>query len=119
MRYQGHEMAKMEGKDHVDKIFQLKLSLPPPKEIEAISGYIRWLAASLPDELSKLIAEGCPPNLRKIKRILNLIYFLAKGTKEEAFDKDFPLIDLEYCYSSISRACKDHKYRSRLPNRNC
>jgi hypothetical protein len=84
-------MAKMEGKDHVDKIFQLKLSLPP-KETKAIREYIELLAASLSDNVGRLIATGCPLNLRKIKRILNLIYFLAKGTEEEAFAKDFPLI---------------------------
>jgi hypothetical protein len=91
LRYKGYEIAKMEGKDHADKIFQLKLSLPP-KEAEAIKEYVRWLATSLPPDLSQLIAEGCPPNLRKIKRILNLIYFLSKGTPEEGFDKVFPLI---------------------------
>lgn len=32
--------TKMEGKDHLDKIFQLKLSLPPkdPREIERYIG---------------------------------------------------------------------------------
>lgn len=50
------------------------------------------LTASLSDNVGRLIAKGCPLNLRKIKRILNLIYFLAKGTEEEAFAKDFPLI---------------------------
>jgi hypothetical protein len=91
LRYQGYDAARLEGKDHIDKIFQLKLSLPP-KNVEGIHEYIRLLAASLPTELGALIAEGCPKNPRKIKRILNLIYFLAKGTEEEAFVPDLPLI---------------------------
>jgi hypothetical protein len=81
----------MEGRARLDKIFQLRLSLPP-KEVAAIREYIRLLAASSPDNLSQLIAEGYPPNLRKIKRILNLVYLLVKGTQKETFVEDFPLI---------------------------
>ena len=101
LRYKGYEMAKMEGNDHVDKIFQLKLSLPP-KETEAIREYIELLAASLSDNVGRLIAKGCPLNLRKIKRILNLIYFLAKETRRRSICQGFPNnSNLEYCYSGL------------------
>jgi len=91
LRYRGYKTANIEGKDYLDKIFQLRLSLPP-KEGEAIRGYIKELADSLPDNLHAVVAEGCPPNLRKIKRVLSLIYFLGKGSDDKTFDKDFSLI---------------------------
>lgn len=80
-----------EGKDHIDKIFQLKLSLPP-KESKEIRAYIYKLAESLPENIADLVINGCPSNPRKIKRILNLVYFLAKGTDAVSFDKQFPLL---------------------------
>jgi hypothetical protein len=64
----------------------------PPKEIEHIKSYINRLAQSFPNDISNLIANGCPPNPRKIKRIINLIYFLSKGTDAFNFDKQFPLL---------------------------
>ncbi len=79
-----------EGRDYVDKIFQLKLSLPPKEESE-IKQYIEMLASSLPPKESQLITDGCPANPRKIKRILNLVYFLSTVTQEN-FEEYFPLI---------------------------
>lgn len=94
LKYQiGNAVEGPEGKDHVDKIFQLKLSLPPkdPKEIER---YIANKALPLPPELRKLLLNGCPHNPRKIKRILNLIRYLVINSQDDntSFNKHFPVL---------------------------
>jgi KAP family P-loop domain len=87
----GNKTSKQEGRDHVDKIFQLKLSLPP-KEHSDVLTYVNNLAESLPQQIKELIVDGCPKNPRKIKRILNLIYFLAKGTEDDLMEKYLPML---------------------------
>jgi hypothetical protein len=110
LRYRVQTTAKIEGKNYLDKIFQLKLSLPP-KDKDAMRNYINWLASSLPDALGRVIAEGCPPNPRTIKRILNLIYFLGKGIEDKKFDEYFPLIVIwtiaTICYPKLASSIKD------------
>jgi hypothetical protein len=91
LRYKGSSTGMQEGKEHVDKIFQLKLSLPPkdPKEFEQ---FLKTIAESLPDRIPELIIKGCTPNPRKIKRVLNLIYFLARSIEETKFKEYFPAV---------------------------
>jgi len=91
LRYNESPSAIQEGKDHVEKIFQLRLTLPP-KEQQQIESYVKDLASTLPDKIRDLVVNGCPRNPRKIKRILNLIFFLSKELKEEEFNSLFPLI---------------------------
>lgn len=95
LRYNNKE-GLLEGRQHVDKIFQLKLSLPPKDDAE-----IEKLVSSMvpDDSLSKnekgLIINGCEPNPRKIKRLLNLVYFILKGLpgeNNEEFDSKVPLV---------------------------
>lgn len=93
LRYRGVPVGVVEGRDHVDKIFQLKLSLPP-KNPEALSKYIDGLVGFLEENERKLITEGCPPNPRKIKRILNLVYFLVKSSDSKEFKTKFPLLTI-------------------------
>jgi KAP family P-loop domain len=84
---------KSEGKDHVDKIFQLKLSLPLKDENE-IARFVEKKAQSIPFELRNLITRGCPNNPRRIKRVLNLIRYLLITNKEDSdtFQKTFPVL---------------------------
>jgi hypothetical protein len=91
LRYKGSATGVQEGREHVDKIFQLKLSLPPkdPKEFEM---FVKSIAQSLPDRTPELIIKGCIPNPRKIKRVLNLIYFLAKSIEDTKFKEYFPAV---------------------------
>ena len=91
LRYKGMEIGTKEGREHIDKIFQLKLSLPP-KEIIQVDSYIQKLASSLPDNERRLLISGCPPNPRKIKRILNLVYFIALQIEEVRFREYLPVI---------------------------
>lgn len=82
-----------EGRDHVDKIFQLKLSLPL-KDQNEIARFVEKKALSIPFELRNLITRGCPNNPRKIKRVLNLIHYLVITNKEnpDVFQKSFPVL---------------------------
>lgn len=91
LRYNNKETAIEEGRDHVDKIFQLKLGLPP-KDAKEVEEYVKKLAETLPDRIRKLVVDGCPHNPRKIKRVLNLIYFIASQIEDESFDRLFPLV---------------------------
>jgi predicted KAP-like P-loop ATPase len=91
------------GREHIDKIFQLTLSLPskaliPSKEYESaitddendlIKGYIERLAPDLPVILRNLIADSFPPNRRKIKRAMSLAYFIGKNLDEGKFRRIF------------------------------
>lgn len=93
LRYNKEE-GLAEGRDHIDKIFQLKLSLPPktPNEIKKLVDSI-VPENTLADVEKNLIIHGCPPNPRKIKRVLNLVYFILKGLPDdEDFDKKVPLV---------------------------
>ena len=104
LRYNNKE-GLSEGRQHIDKIFQLKLSLPPKDDTE-----IEKLVSSMvPDNsLSKdersLIINGCDPNPRKIKRLLNLVYFILKGLPDEEdkkFDEKVPLV-IAWCILTTS-----------------
>jgi predicted KAP-like P-loop ATPase len=89
LRYGKTTTSLQEGKDHIDKIFQLRLALPPKEKME-IKSYINKLARTIPDETAtNFIIKGCPANPRKIKRILNLLYFLARDTNALEFDNYF------------------------------
>jgi hypothetical protein len=110
LRYKSETGIK-EGREHVDKIFQLKLSLPP-KEKEEIANLIEIKASSLPSELRPLIVDGCPKNPRKIKRILNLIRYLVSTTKADVdFQKNFPVLViwsiLTVAYSELAAIIKE------------
>lgn len=77
LRYKS-EQGKTEGRAHVEKLFQLKLSLPPKSE-EDLQHYLDNMAGSFANTDIEFIIKNCPPNPRKIKRMLNLIYFILSG----------------------------------------
>ncbi|QMU55197.1 MAG: AAA family ATPase [Nitrosopumilus sp.] len=99
LRYNS-ETALIEGREHAEKIFQLKLSLPP-KTDEDIKYYISNLAKSLANVDVEFLMKLVPHNPRKIKRMLNLIYFILIGLdipgntikiKNDQFEKYFPIV---------------------------
>lgn len=91
LRYHGSSTGVQEGREHVNKIFQLKLSLPP-KETSDIEEYVKVLSNSLPEGIRELVVNGCKPNPRKIKRVLNLIYFVCSDLEEDKFEEYLPAV---------------------------
>lgn len=77
IKHKGYEIAKTEGRDHVDKLFQLKVRIPPKSKSELMK-YVASLVSGLPDKENQLIAKTVKENPRRIKLILNTMYFLAK-----------------------------------------
>lgn len=57
LRYRGLPTGTAEGREHVDKIFQFKLSLPPKEKTE-FENYL----GNLPRKESQLIIPGCLSN---------------------------------------------------------
>ena len=80
LRY-GNTRGTFEGMEHVEKIFQVKLSLPP-KNSEDIDKFLSSIFPDLPNKKKRQIIELCNPNPRKIKRLLNLVYFVLMGLFE-------------------------------------
>ena len=75
LRYKS-ETGSIEGREHIEKIFQLTLSLPP-KSDEQMKEYLKKLAKSFGNEEIEYFIKSCPGNNpRKIKRMLNLLYFI-------------------------------------------
>ena len=111
LRY-NNELAGIEGRAHIEKIFQLKLSLPF-KDDTAISAFVsclfpRFLSST---ERKKLLVLGCKRNPRNIKRILNLVYFIILGLPEdENFLKKVDLV-IPWCVlvSSFPKLAKKVK----------
>jgi predicted KAP-like P-loop ATPase len=72
-----------ETDEYFDKIFQLKLSLPE-KEQKVVSDFIRNLNPSYIGDEEKNLINLSTSNPRKIKQILNLIFFSLKYSKLSA-----------------------------------
>jgi hypothetical protein len=66
-----------EGLDQIDKIFQLKTALSEKEEIDLFD-YMKELSTPYKKEIVKLIFLGCKSNPRRIKKVLNSLYFSEK-----------------------------------------
>jgi len=101
LRYRNSSTVTSEGKQHLDKIFQLRLSMPE-KTSTQMEQYVANLATSFDQREMDLIKAGLPRNPRKVKRILNTVYFLSLEADEESRDRLFlmfiiwAVISLEY-----------------------
>lgn len=101
LRYRSGSNTASEGKQHLDKIFQLRLAMPE-KTSEEIEKYLDSLATSLNEKEKVLIKTGFPKNPRKVKRILNTVYFLSLEADETSLQRLFSMfiiwavISLEY-----------------------
>ena len=92
LRY-GARAEKIEGREHVEKMFQLKLALPP-KSREDMLGYIKHHAGSLTTTNAEFILDNSQFNPRKVKRMLNLLYVLLqnlpdRGDMPDRIDDNF------------------------------
>ncbi len=91
LKYGDLKEGVKEGEEHVDKIFQLKISLPKKDDV-MIKEYIKSITQNLNPDFESLLIRGMPYNPRKIKRALNLTYFIAKDIPDDQFSKQFPFV---------------------------
>ena len=114
LKHKGVVDTMYESREYLDKIFQLKLSLPTkisfPKEEDEqevnklIEDYLQSLTQNkeIPLDLKGIIVTAFPPNPRKIKRALTLAYFIGKNIKKDIDDSEFKEI---FSYVLIWSVC--------------
>ena len=92
-------VGKMEGREHTEKMFSLKLALPP-KSREQLTAFVKHHAVSLDKANVDFILHNAQSNPRKIKHMLNLLYAILpdiqdRGTDQERdanFDSDLKML---------------------------
>ncbi len=94
LRYSS-KMGEIEGKEHIEKIFPLKLALPP-KSAKELHSYVKSIAKSLSDDNVEFILHNSQFNPRKIKRMMNLLYFILlnlpdRGSGINEINKNFEI----------------------------
>ena len=102
LRY-NNELAVTEGRDHIEKIFQLNLSLPFKHDAD-IDKFVSLLCrrSLMNSDGKKLLVSGCKRNPRKIKRILNLVYFTVLGLPEH-MDSEYEVdLAISWCVLATS-----------------
>lgn len=81
-----------EAKKHIDKIFQLKLSLPD-KNYPDLVQYFEYLTSNFAEKLNEtyrdIILEGCAPNPRAIKRVLNFYSIVTQLKRNDKIESKF------------------------------
>ena len=106
-----NENTKFEAVHHIDKIFQLVLSLPYKSDEEVLSFISNYISSPI---LKSLIGIGCSKNPRKIKKIYNLIFFNSKLVSDTKFATTFPLLVI-FCILSVSSKPLIEKLKARPP----
>ena len=86
LRYNS-SVGKMEGREHTEKMFSLKLALPP-KSREQLAAFVKHHAASLDKADVDFILHNAQSNPRKIKHMLNLLYAVLPGMPERGTDQE-------------------------------
>ena len=80
LRYNS-SVGKMEGREHTEKMFSLKLALPP-KSREQLAAFVKHHAGSLDKADVDFILHNAQSNPRKIKHMLNLLYATLPNVEE-------------------------------------
>lgn len=111
LRYSS-KLGIIEGKEHVEKIFQVKLSLPPKKKKD-IDEFLSNIASDFLNKANRkdLITETCEHNPRKIKRLLNLVYFVLQGLDKREGNEEVVNWVIGWCvlvlyFSDLAKAIK-------------
>jgi len=63
-----------EGREYLEKIFQIRIGIPLPTEDE-MNEYIKKLTPQMPEKLRNMFSKLAKKNPREIKRLLNLIAY--------------------------------------------
>ena len=85
--------GKIEGREHAEKMFSLKLALPP-KSTKDMRSYLKRHAKSLSEAQADVLLNYTQFNPRKIKRMLNLMYVILlnvedRGNSRQEIDDNF------------------------------
>lgn len=102
-RYGNDKQILEEGISYLEKIFQMRIAVPPKKKDE-IKKFIKNINENISDDIAELITLAGPRNLRKIKRLLNLALFRASAGKSQV--KKF---ELSIIWSLFERLVKNNK----------
>jgi formylglycine-generating enzyme required for sulfatase activity len=71
------------AREYLEKIIQLPFILPDIED-EAMRGYVKSLAPSLPDaRCGEVFAQGLKPNPRQVKRTLNIFLLLSRLVEKQ------------------------------------
>lgn len=100
LRYNSNT-GKMEGKEYIEKLFPMLFSLPP-KTDDDVGKYLNSLI-TLNDKYSELrlhLIKSLTNNPRKIKRMLNIIFFLIQNYNFDDYDFN--------AESNIAQECQLH-----------
>lgn len=82
----GNTDAKTIGRDHAEKMFQLKIPVPHKSENDLYM-YVRQMAESINGHHIEHFVKSMPSNPRKIKLALNLIYFVLNSSQNLPLDQ--------------------------------
>ena len=80
LRYNS-SVGKMEGREHTEKMFSLKLALPP-KSRGQLAAFVKHHAGSLDKADVDFILHNAQSNPRKIKHMLNLLYTILPNMQD-------------------------------------
>ncbi len=80
-----------ETRQYLEKIFQFITSLPEKKDEDIVDFISQYISSEL---IGLLILKGSNKNPRKIKRLINFIYFSSILIEEPHFNNTFPLLVL-------------------------
>ncbi|CAI9831680.1 hypothetical protein IBTHAUMO2_360003 [Nitrosopumilaceae archaeon] len=86
LRYR-NESAKEIGRDHTEKLFQLRLSIPIKINLDLVE-YVKQLTKSMDDDEIQFFVTALPPNPRKIKLALNSFNFALHNNITEDFESE-------------------------------
>lgn len=85
LRYLGPNSKSNEGRDHVEKLFQLRAKLPAISKTE-LSEFIIQNSPLMPVNVADFLGKSVKNNPRKLKQTLNKLYFFLSLTKEEEIE---------------------------------
>lgn len=95
-----------ESTSYLEKIFQIRTSIPPKRSIRQMREYVQSIVKDIPYEIADMVATAGPKNLRKVKRLLNLASFLSKSGENKLLKYELAVIWVifEYLMKSNSLA---------------
>lgn len=105
--HKGGPLSLNEGKEHVDKLFQLKIKVPF-KRYSDFLGFVKRQCPNLPQKEANLFARGVRRNPRKFQHAINLYYFILKSYYKQIGNSEKEESDLKDKLSAITASAILH-----------